>query len=137
MVNRKTFNSPKYLQNSYKSAVIGLEFHLVIPHIENLDIKYILGILNSRITQFIYQKEFSSIKVLRSHLEQLPIPVVEKKQQEQVIELVNLLLTATNDRELLSTYNTLDELVADLFGLNEKEYEIILSSQEGQNLFLL
>ena len=110
--------------------------NIVIPHIENLDIKYILGILNSRITQFIYQKEFSSIKVLRSHLEQLPIPMVAKNQQEQVIELVNLLLTATNDRELLSTYNTLDELVADLFGLNEKEYEIILSSQEGQNLFI-
>lgn len=111
--------------------------NIVIPHIENLDIKYVLGILNSRITQFIFQKRFSSIKVLRSHLEQLPIPMVAKKQQEQVIEFVNLLLTATNDRELLSTYNTLDDLVADLFGLSEKEYELILSSQEGQNLFLL
>ena len=110
--------------------------NIVIPQIENLDIKYILGILNSRITQFIFQKSFSSIKVLRSHLEQLPIPVVEHQKQEQVITLVNKLLTATDDTIILSTYNILDQLVAELFGLSEMEYEIICSSQEVQNLFL-
>ena len=74
--------------------------------------------------------------MLRSHLEQLPIPVVEHQKQEQVITLVNKLLTATDDTIILSTYNILDQLVAELFGLSEMEYEIICSSQEVQNLFL-
>lgn len=110
--------------------------NIVIPRMENLDIKYILGILNSRITQFIYQKSFSSIKVLRSHLEQLPIPIADKKQQEQIIKLVNQLLITVDDAANLSTYNILDQLVAELFGLTEREYELILLSQKDQNLFI-
>ena len=38
---------------------------------------YVLAILNSRIAQFIYKREFHSVKVLRSHIENIPIPLVD------------------------------------------------------------
>lgn len=73
--------------------------NLLIPHLPGLDIRYILAVLNSDVTQFIYRNRFPSLKVLRSYLEQLPIPPASAAQQRQVI--------ATNDQQL----------IASLFGL--------------------
>ena len=35
---------------------------------------------------------FGSMKVLRSHLEETPIPIPTRKEQDEVVELVNQLL---------------------------------------------
>ena len=66
--------------------------NILIPHIGGLDIKYIMAVLNSDIVQFFYEKEFGSVKVLRSHLEQIPIPQADDEKQQEITELVELLL---------------------------------------------
>lgn len=99
--------------------------NMLIPHVEGLDIKYILAVLNSRITEFIFRKYFDSLKVLRSHMEQIPIPVISSVQQEQIITLVNALLSETDDTRFLTQYEELDTLIARLFELTEEEYHII------------
>ena len=46
--------------------------------------KYIMAILNSRVAQFYFKKRFNSVKVLRSHIEQIPIPFVVKGNRKKL-----------------------------------------------------
>lgn len=99
--------------------------NILIPHIEGLHMKYILAILNSSIAQFYFHKEFHSVKVLRSHLEQIPIPYPSDAQQQKVIALVDLLLTTKSDDSFQQTYQLLDQIIASLYTLTESQYETI------------
>lgn len=71
--------------------------NILIPKIQGLDIKYILAILNSDIAQFYFEKKFNSVKVLRSHLEQIPIPYVDNQLQKTIIDLVNKIMSQNNN----------------------------------------
>lgn len=99
--------------------------NIVIPHIKDLNIKYILAILNSRIARFIFCKQFDSVKVLRSHLEQIPLPVISFVQQTEIIHIVDTLITETDEHRFLTLYNELDKIIAGLFQLTPEEYAII------------
>lgn len=110
--------------------------NILIPKIEGLSIKYILAILNSRIAQFYFKKQFNSIKILRSHIEEIPIPYIDKKAQKVFISIVDLILKSKNQKEILKLYNELDLKIASIYGLNNSEYQIILDSMQEENLFL-
>lgn len=79
--------------------------NILIPQIEGLNIKYILGVLNSDIVQFYFDKKFNSVKVLRSHLEQIPIPFVDYAHQKPIIELVDKILSGIDGKDLLGELN--------------------------------
>lgn len=108
--------------------------NILIPQIPDLQIKYILAILNSRAATFYTANMFSSVKVLRSHLEWLPIPVVGEKEQCRIITLVDRLLLATD--QMADTYEELDQLIMDLYQLNLKEQQLIRDFLARRNLFL-
>lgn len=110
--------------------------NLVIPQIEGLSVKFILAILNSRVAQYYFKKTFHSVKVLRSHIEQIPIPYIEKEQQEEFLKYVEVLLTAPDDDRIIKTYDELDLKISALYGLTDDEYSIIKDSMNGENLFL-
>ena len=110
--------------------------NIVIPQIQGLNIKYIMAILNSRIAQFYFKKQFNSVKVLRSHIEQIPIPMISKEAQEEIISIVDNLLEASDNGIVMELYNKLDLVLVDLYGFSNDEYNIICSSMEGENLFL-
>lgn len=104
--------------------------NILIPRIKGLSIKYVLAILNSGVAQFVFEKKFRSVKVLRSHLEQLPIPLADTKTQAELIELVELLLAQKeNSPEYTKTYSRLDQKIAELFGLTAEEYKLISSER--------
>lgn len=111
--------------------------NIVIPKIENVSIKYILGILNSSVAQFIYKKEFHSIKVLRSHIEQIPIPIADEKMQKTIISIVDSLISQTDSQQVQQTYHQLDQLIFDIYNLSQQEREIVLNAIDGDNKFLL
>lgn len=119
--------------------------NILIPHIEGLHIKYILTILNSRIARFFVQKKWNSLKVLRSHLEQIPIPVISTDKQQYFIDMADSLMqvqSGTDSQPFDSVdiiskaitfdtlYNKLDKAIADLYGLTDEEYQLITSSFE-------
>lgn len=110
--------------------------NILIPKIEGADIKYILAILNSRTALFYFKKQFRSIKVLRSHIEQIPIPVIEKREQSAIIQLVDALLVPSSESETDKLYQLLDFEIAKIFQLTSDEYSVILASTAGDNLFL-
>ena len=110
--------------------------NLLIPQIPGMDIKYIMAVLNSRTAQFYFHKKFRSVKVLRSHLEQIPIPKAEKERQEDILTDVECLLAANETYEIEELFDKIDQKVAILYGLTSDEYRRIRQSLTGENLFL-
>ena len=110
--------------------------NLVIPKLEGLHIKYILAILNSRVAQFIYKMEFHSVKVLRSHIENIPIPDVNAGMQNSIIQAVEPLINGLPPEGAQIAYEQLDQLIFKLFNLTSKEQDIIKHAVDGENKFL-
>lgn len=110
--------------------------NIVIPRIPGIKMKYVLAILNSRIAQFIYKREFNSVKVLRSHIENIPIPVVDEATQDSIITVTDKLIAGLKLKEAESVYDELDTLIAEVFNLNSSEIEIIKKAVDGENKFL-
>ena len=110
--------------------------NVVIPKLEGLHIKYILAILNSRVAQFIYKMEFHSVKVLRSHIENIPIPDVNAGMQNSIIQAVEPLINGLPPEGAQIVYDQLDQLIFKLFNLTSKEQDIIKHAVDGENKFL-
>jgi len=89
--------------------------NFLIPHIDCLSAKYILAVLNSSISQFIFENRFSSVKVLRSHIEQLPIPLADKEKQQEICQYADLISHCENESKFKEYDNIIDELVGLLF----------------------
>lgn len=99
--------------------------NILIPTFGDLDIKYIMAVLNSSVSQFIFQKKFNSIKVLRSHLENIPIPKCDKKQQQQIINKVNKILESSDNANVQKLFEELDWMISKLYNLSYDEYLLI------------
>ena len=109
--------------------------NILIPKIEGLHIKYILAILNSTVATFFLSKKFRFLKLLRSHLEQLPIPFVDMSIQEDIIEKVDHLLLSKEN--IQQQYEELDEAIMNLYQLNDTQKQIMKQGISEKNLFLM
>lgn len=99
--------------------------NILIPTFKDLDIKYIMAVLNSSVAQFIFQKQFNSIKVLRSHIESIPIPVCENNLQQQIIEYVDKVCETEDDKDYKKLCYQIDLFVAKLYNLSMDDYRLI------------
>lgn len=129
----------------YKGMIARDNLHLILSEKEEL--KFILGILNSKLTDFYYnqinpEKGEALAQVKKSHVEHLPIPFVSEENKlvkTKIIDCVNQLL-ALNDEKLelklpskIDQINRriefltdrIDQLVYQLYGLTEEEINII------------
>ena len=97
--------------------------NILIPQIPGLSIKYVLAVLNSSVAQFIYSKRFGSVKVLRSHIEQIPIPIVDDNKQKELIAHVNDIIKGRGSRQ--KQMQLIDEKISDLYGLTQAERDLI------------
>lgn len=108
--------------------------NIVIPEIAGLAMKYTLAILNSSVATFFLLKRFNSIKLLRSHIEQVPIPVVSKELQNAIVKKVDRIINATDHmREL---YDDLDNDIMKLYGLSIEDRHTIEIALCNKPLFL-
>ena len=96
-----------------------------IPHIPEIDIRYLLAILNSSVIRFYYENTFHSLKVLRSHLEQLPIPVAEQSTQKEIVALVKKLEETSDTNIRSSLLHKLDMKIQALYGLTEEDCRLL------------
>lgn len=97
--------------------------NILIPRLSGYDIKYIMAILNSRIAQFIFEKTYNSVKVLRSHIESIPIPICSNEKQKEIIKLVDKIINEKNNS--LELYEILEKKICELYNINEEEFNII------------
>jgi type I restriction-modification system DNA methylase subunit len=95
--------------------------NILIPQFEDIDIKVIMAFFNSELYQYIFQKKFSSIKVLKSHLEELPIPDLPKSVHDYILHSVN-------EIERGVSTDLLDEYIYKIFMINKSEMDYIKKS---------
>ncbi|TAG91423.1 MAG: methyltransferase, partial [Bacteroidetes bacterium] len=118
---------------------------------KNINLKYILGFLNSKLMSFYLQTQFKNAKKLFpkipiAYLKQLPIIVLDTKNKndknlydkiilhvETLLELEKRLLNTKTDSEkrslndrIFRNKEELDNLIFDLYALTDEEIKIIL-----------
>ena len=94
--------------------------NVVIPKIPDYPIKVIAALLNSSLYQFIFQKKFGSIKVLRSQLEQMPLLQWDKATYSKIIKLVDATIKNADE------YEKLDNYILDKCSLSQEEKKYVI-----------
>ncbi len=102
--------------------------NILIPKINGLNIKYILAILNSSVAAFYISKKYNSIKILKSYIEQFPIPKATEQEQKEIIELVNKIMVSKDQVATNKLYKNIDNLIFNLYSLNEQQKNYIKQS---------
>ena len=120
--------------------------HIILPENDKFDLRYILGLLNSRLTDFYYsflnpEKGEALAQVKKKHVEQLLIPEVPPDRQSPVVDLVDQMLelnkklaeskipqtTEMLQRQIETIDKQTDDLVYKLYNLTEEEIKIVES----------
>lgn len=109
--------------------------NILIPRIKDLDIKYIMAILNSRIAHFYFKAKFKSVKILRNHIESIPIFDADENQQRDIIELVDQFIDSDNNDEKVIIYDKIDIKIMALYSLDESD-QTHIKNYNNKNLFL-
>lgn len=101
--------------------------NILIPHLDGMDIKYVLAVLNSSAAQFYFDKTFHSVKLLRSHIEQLPIPAASRKEQSLITGLVDeiLCLPDKDSSSFDELCRGIDLAISRLYGLTADEHKAL------------
>ncbi len=94
-----------------------------------LELKYILGVLNSSLLNFVHAKTHNSTYISFPSIKSLPFVIGSPKEQREVIELVEQIMTMrSNKQDVTDLEMKLDELVMEVYKLTEEEKEIIRHS---------
>jgi hypothetical protein len=96
--------------------------NILIPAIPGMSVKVVLAFLNSKVFQYIFSKKFSTHKVLRGHIEQLPFPKIRAEMKTEMERLVDDALADQDVPEKL------DALVFSAFHLDEQDISAITAS---------
>lgn len=102
--------------------------NILIPRIPDLEMKYILALLNSSAVRFFLKKKYRSVKILRSHLEAIPLPVGDADTRKRMISLVDARLKCADEKRARELEDAIDEETEKLFGLTKEECRIIKTS---------
>ncbi|MCX6777306.1 MAG: N-6 DNA methylase, partial [Candidatus Micrarchaeota archaeon] len=126
----------------------GVSVYTVTEPKDDLELLYLLGLLNSKLLDYFYKSQFISkhlagkyIGYNKGQIEQIPIKIVSEKEQEIVIRMVEKRLSLAKnfvklgdkqtdertrlEKEIAETDRKIDELVYELYGLTEEERKIV------------
>ncbi|MGE4298503.1 MAG: N-6 DNA methylase [Desulfovibrionaceae bacterium] len=92
----------------------------VIPRLDGYPVKAVLALFNSPPYRYAHQRLFGALKVLRRHLESLPLPLWPPEKLERLEHLANGVLQG-----VLAKW-AVDDYVMHTFGLTDAEVERIL-----------
>lgn len=107
--------------------------NILIPRFEHIPIKYVLAVLNSSAAHFYFTNKFQSVKVLRSHIEAIPIPVPDRAACDYVCALVDEVLCAGCESLRAVLMERIDGMVMEQFGLSEEERRLILEDAASKD----
>lgn len=108
--------------------------NILIPHIPGLDMKYVLAILNSSVTAYMLMQQYHSVKLLRSHIERIPIPIADDRTQDDIVRQVNRIMRASGPVDDL--YDDLDDTIMKLYGLSHRHVTTIRKALAGHSTLL-
>jgi len=99
--------------------------NILIPRIARYPIKAILGLFNSSLYQYIFQKKFNSIKILRGQIESLPLPNWADEQINKITLLTSRIIKSGANQNNSSLFQELDVFIMSQWGLSNGEIALI------------
>lgn len=126
------FKSPKIVLRQTSSEIVATyiedsfyfidSVHSIIQKDSNFELKYILGIINSKLGNYMYKliinesgRVFPQVRL--SNLRKIPIKVVSKEKQSLLIKLVDNALTYEDTNKFIKE---IDDFVFDLYGIDDE-----------------
>ena len=100
--------------------------NILIPDIPNMSIKAVMAFLNSALFQFLYNKLFGEIKILKGNLMELPFPQITSTDNNIITALVDDILSGNTD-----TQNDIDKYIFSLYNLTDNQISHIRSEING------
>ena len=68
------------------------------------------------VSEYFFRKKFRSVKVLRSHIEKLPIPYADMETQNEIISLSEQIMALSrNDMETRNELSDTTEAIKELY----------------------
>jgi hypothetical protein len=92
-----------------------------------IDLKYLLGLINSKLMNFYYIKNHTEVSLNPAYLNELPIKIQSNKIT-QIVILVNSIINSKKNNPRSDTTkleNEIDEIVYKLYGLTDDEIKIV------------
>ena len=143
----QTLIATYFPETSYCNTLL---FVLKIKQDAKLGYHYLLGILNSKFIGWYFRKKFQISpddtfpQIMIRDILQFPIPTPDKANHDKMVELVDRMLSLHNElpaaktpdektrlqRQIDATDQQIDNLVYELYGLTDKEIQIV---EEGAN----
>ncbi len=100
--------------------------NLLIPNIPGMSINTVAAFLNSDLYQFVYQKNFGGIKVLKSNLLLLPFVSLTEQQNAYINGLVDEIMADKQDKNI-----ELQQYIYGLFNITNEEITYIKGELYG------
>jgi adenine-specific DNA-methyltransferase len=119
--------------------------HTITQRNKTYDLKFILGLLNSRLLNYYFQwlnpeKGEALAEIKKEHVENLVIKAISEKQQNKIIEIVDKILAITKSSDYLDNptkkeeakeyEKQIDQMVYKLYDLTKEE--IVMIEQFGE-----
>ena len=102
----------------------------LIPNAD-LPAKYLVGLMNSKVINWFFRRFSTNSNVNGYEVESFPIPNATKLEKETIASKVDAIIKMKGisvSADTKSIENEIDQMVYALFGLSEKEIEIVESS---------
>jgi len=124
LICKGMFKEPEFTfdENSY---YVGFSFSIIWQKEKNYDLKFLLGLLNSNFGKYWFtangKKRGVGVDIGVERFREFPIPVFAMKQQQKIIDLVNIITdlktnnqpTEKQEKELNKNVNTIYKLTKD------------------------
>jgi len=143
LICKGMFLSPEFCFDDEKYYV-GFSFSVIIQKDKNYDLKYLLGLLNSKFSENWFntngKKRGVGVDIGVAVFRNFPVPVADSEQQKQIIVLVDKIISLNKElrqtpentdkwdnlkSEIEKTDHKIDEEVYKLYGLDEDEIKIV------------
>lgn len=125
---RKISLFPRIVAAFDNQNIHGLYTCSVIYNANNsdLNIKYLLGILNSLLINIWYKNYDTDIEIKLASVKNIPIPEISTKEQGPFVEIVEEIINRKlKDESAEALVKKLDKMIFKLYGLTKDEIEIV------------
>lgn len=109
------------------TGVYGMEgIYFIIPKHNEDSLRYLLGILNSKLINYLFATKFLNLAIKAEYVKQVKLPNTSEKQKVQIEELVNAILQGKlSDADTSKEEIAIDFLVYHLYALTYDEVLIV------------